>query len=227
MIRILWSGITGKTGKMAYELSKDMDNLKIVAGLSRMDEHFYKYDELYDIKEEYDIIIDFSHKDVFDDVLRLAIDRQKPIIIGTSGLSEEQEKKIKEAANIIPVFRGGNFRLEVKRFIDEIVNYAESYDEEKIELTEIHYKTMNVPSETAKVIKSRVLEETGKEIVINSSLQDKENTNYWQVGDICYKCPVYDEKIIEDIFTIAEVMSKKEELGLYDLDCLFKEGDIQ
>ena len=41
----------------------------------------------------------------------------KPVIIGTAGLTEEQMKAFEDASNIIPIFRGGNFRFDVKNFI--------------------------------------------------------------------------------------------------------------
>ena len=59
-------------------------------------------------------------------------------------------KAFEEASNIIPIFRGGNFRFNVKSFIDAVVEYAKTCND-NIELIETHYKTKKVPSETAKV----------------------------------------------------------------------------
>ena len=63
MVRILWSGITGRVGKLAIEALKDNDDVLIVAGVCRNDCNYYNYDQLDDIKEEYDVIVDFSHSD--------------------------------------------------------------------------------------------------------------------------------------------------------------------
>ena len=167
-VKILWSGITGRTGKEAVEIAKSNELVEIVAGVCRNNQNFYNYDELDNITEDFDIIIDFSHKDSFDKILNYALKVKKPIIIGTAGLSEEQMKSFEEAANIIPVFRGGNFRFDVKNFIDSVVEYAKICKEQNIELIETHYKTKKVPSETAKVIAKRVLDETDKTIEIKS-----------------------------------------------------------
>ena len=123
-VKILWSGITGRTGKEAYAIAKKSDSVEIVAGLCQSNSDFYNYDQLDDIKEEFDVIVDFSHKDSFDKILEYALKVKKPIVIGTSGLDEKQMKAFEEASYIIPVFRGGNFRFEVKKFIDSIVEYA-------------------------------------------------------------------------------------------------------
>ena len=92
-VRILWSGITGRTGTEARELVNQRDDVEIVAGINRTGAPFYTYDELDNITEDFDVIVDFSHADVYDKVLDFAIKCGKPIVIGTSGLSEEQLKR--------------------------------------------------------------------------------------------------------------------------------------
>ena len=58
-VKILWSGITGRTGREAIEIAKDSDTVEISAGLSRSNENYYNYDELDNIKEDFDVIVDF------------------------------------------------------------------------------------------------------------------------------------------------------------------------
>ena len=221
-VKILWSGITGKTANEVLKIAKDNASIQIVAGICRNNGNYYNYNELDNIKEEFDVIIDFSHKDSFDKVLEYALKVKKPIIIGTAGLSDEQMKKMQDAANIIPIFRGGNFRFEVKEFIDKILEYAKTRNDE-IVLVENHYITVPIPSQTAKVIANRILNETGRKIKIQSSQQSEENTNEWCVNNIQYKCTAYDEKLAKDIVKIAIIMKNKKANGIYDLDRLFKE----
>lgn len=224
-VRILWSGITGRTGKLALDFAKASDSVEIAAGICRNSNDFYHYDELDDIEEDFDVIVDFSHKDSFDKVLEFAIKRQKPIIIGTAGLSDEQMKAFEDASNIIPVFRGGNFQFEVKKFIDNVVEYAKNCEEQTIELIETHYKTKKIPSETAKVIARRVLEETNKKVEIKSFLEYDELINDWRVGDL--NCRVVGfEKLASDVLKIAVMMKDKTPSGVYDLDRLFKEQQM-
>jgi dihydrodipicolinate reductase len=217
-VKILWSGITGRTGKLALESSKNNDSVKIVAGVCRSDDKYYNYEELDNIKEEFDVIVDFSHKDSFDKVLEYAIKMKKPLIIGTAGLTEEQIKAFEDASNIIPIFRGGNFRFEVKKFIDEVVEYAKTCDD-KLEIIETHYKTKKVPSETAKVIAKRVLDETGKKMEIKSFLEYDELINDWRVADLHCRIVGFEE-LAKDVLKIAIMMKDKEANGVYDLDRL-------
>ena len=224
-VKILWSGITGRTGREAIELAKNSDTVEIVAGLSRSNTNYYNYDELDNIKEDFDVIVDFSHKDSFDKVLDFALKVKKPIVIGTAGLTEEQMKRFEEASKIIPVFRGGNFRFDVKKFIDEVVEYAKKSEKESFDLIETHYKTKKVPSETAKVVAKRVLDETGKQVNIKSLLEYDELINDWKIDDL--RCRVIGFKeLAENVLEIARMMKDKTASGVYDLDRLLKEQEL-
>lgn len=224
-VKILWSGITGRTGKEAQEIAKLSDSVEIVAGVCRSDSNYYNYDELDKIKEDFDVIVDFSHKDSFNKILSYALKVRKPIIIGTAGLTDDQKKAFEEAANIIPVFRGGNFRTAVKQFIDNVVEYAKTCKEDNIELVETHYKTKKVPSETAKVIAKRVLDETGKVVNIKSLLEYDDLINDWQVADLHCRVIGFKE-LAEDVLNIALMMKDKKPTGVYDLDRLFREKQL-
>lgn len=225
-VRILWSGVTGRTGKEALEIAKTSDLVEIVAGISRSNQNFYNYNELDKIKEEFDVIVDFSHKDSFDKILAFALKVKKPIIIGTAGLSDEQMKSFEDAANIIPVFRGGNFRFDVKKFIDTVVEYAKTCKEKEIELVETHNKTKKIPSETAKVIARRVLEETGKKVEIKSFLEYDEPINDWKVANLHCRVIGFKE-LARDVLNIAVMMKNKKANGIYTLDSLFKEKQYE
>ena len=224
-IKVLWSGITGNTANEVKKVIANNSNYEITVGLSRNNENYYNYNELEQIKEDYDIIIDFSHKDNFKKILNLALTKNKPLIIGTSGLSEEEEQELAFYSKVIPIFRGGNFRIGVKEFIDQVTKYAKSHDE--IKLIETHYTSMHLPSETAKVIKRRVKETTGKELIISSSYQNLESTNDWQVGNLRYHCGIYDEALAQDILTIASIMVNKRPGILYDLDNIYPDIELK
>ena len=224
-VKILWSGITGRTGREAIEIAKNSDTVEIVAGLSRSNTNYYSYDELDKIKEDFDVIVEFSHKDSFDKVLDFALKVKKPIVIGTAGLTEEQMKRFEEASNIIPVFRGGNFRFDVKKFIDEVVEYTRKSEKESFDLIETHWKTKKVPSETAKVVAKRVLEETGKQVNIKSFLEYDELINDWKIDDLHCRVIGFKE-LAENVLEIARMMKGKTSSGVYDLDRLLKEQEL-
>lgn len=220
--KILWSGITGRTGSHALRYQKEVGNVEIVTGICRSNDNYYNYEQLNEITEEFDVIVDFSHTDSFDKILNFAIQKNKPLIIGTAKLTEEQSLAIESAANIIPIFRGGNFQFKVKKFIDDIVEYAKNNDD--LKLIETHYKTKKIPSETSKVIVRRVKEETGKDIAVESRLEYDDLINDYVVGDLhCRVCGF--EQLSKDVLKIAKLMKHKKPSGVYDLDRLLREEE--
>jgi hypothetical protein len=104
------------------------------------------------------------------------------------------------------------------------VDWAKNYDGE-IKLIETHYKTKKIPSETAKVIAKRILDEAGKEIKIESFLEYDDLINDWRIGN--FHCRVYGfEQLAIDVLQIAHMMTNKESNELYDLDRLVAENKI-
>jgi dihydrodipicolinate reductase len=180
---------------------------------------YYSYEQLDSIKEPFDIIVDFSHKDSFDKVLEFALKTKKPLIIGTAELSEKQGEAIQKAACDTPIFRGGNFRFDVNNFIESVVDYARTHDD--LELIETHYKTKKIPSQTAQEIKRRVFEATGKDLKITSRLEFDDLINDYRIGDL--HCQVSGmEGVAKGILKIIPLLLNREP-GIYDLPKLLVE----
>ena len=244
--RMVWGGLTGRTGFEAIKAAQDMVDVDIVMGLSRRDMsgiiningekfegvNWAKYETgmsgLYGLIEltkqaEIDAIVDFSHPDVFDKVLELAIRTGKPLISGTSGLSDRQMTSLYDATNRIPIFRGGNFRFKVKKFIDEAVKLAMATPG-NLTLYENFYESKSLPSETSRVIQRRISNATGKAIGVHSSatLDKTDLPCDWKIGNLHCHTVGFDE-LAHDVLEIAKVMKKKpvKKGELYDLDELW------
>jgi len=217
-VNILWSGITGRTGKLALELSKENDFVTIVAGLSNSNSNYYNYDKLDEITEAFDVIVDFSHEDNLEKILKLALKYHKPLIIGTYITNSNNIKMIEKASKAIPIFKGGNFRFKVKKFIDDVVNYAKETDDD-IKIIETHDKNKEVPSQTAIEIKNLVLNETGKKVEIDSRLEYDERINDWKVANLHCRVQGITE-LVPDVFKIAYMMYNVTTPGLYSLNQL-------
>jgi len=214
-VKIIWSGITGRTGTQALAETKKHSFAKIVAGICRNNENYYNYDNLNNIELDFDIIVDFSHKDSFDKILEFALIKRKPLVIGTANLSEEQELAIEKASYIIPVFRGGNFRFDVQKFMDDVLNYAKNTDNKLVQ-KETNYKTKKIPSQTAQELQKRVLKETNKYLEIQSFLEYDELINDYRCGPL--HCRVIGfESLAFDILKICSLMKDKPANGIWNL----------
>lgn len=249
--RILWSGLTGRTGREAMKQLKKVTDTEIVIGMKRSvsgADDLYLHGETfegvkwmsYDIgmlgigglvhltkSADVNIIVDFSHPDVFGNVLELAIRTGEPLISGTSGLSDRQMASLYNATNRIPIFRGGNFRFKVKTFIDEAVKAA-MLTNGSLTLHENFYIGKSLPSETSKVIQRRIGEATGKLVEVHSEAnlpQEELPCRWWldlgtELRNSLRCDTVGFNELAEDVLRIAKVMAQKPVRPgrFYDLD---------
>ena len=98
-----------------------------------------------------DVVIDFSFRDAFPDVIAAAQAAGKPLVIGTTGLEPTHFALLDQAAKKIPVFQANNYSIGVavlKKLVEEAARrLGTAFD---IEVTEIHHKhKKDAPSGTA------------------------------------------------------------------------------
>lgn len=143
-------------GRAVEDCVNSRDDAVIAAGvdIAQGERSYPVYSCFVDVKEEADVIIDFSHPLVLDDMLSFAVERCMPVIICTTGYSDAQVRKIREAAGMIPVFYSGNMSLGINMLIHLASMAAKvlstSFD---VEIVEKHHNLkLDAPSGTAVMI---------------------------------------------------------------------------
>lgn len=98
-----------------------------------------------------DVIVDFSTPNATISCVRQAAQFGIPVIIGTTGLSPEQEQQIKLASQSVPVIHAMNFSLGVNLLLQLVGTIASTLDEGfNIEIVETHHdQKVDAPSGTA------------------------------------------------------------------------------
>ena len=163
MVKILLNGCLGKMGQAVEACVNSRDDVMISCGvdIAEGDKAYPVYRCFIDVAETPDMIIDFSNPLVLDDMLSFAVEKKVPVIICTTGFSEEQIKKIKDTANEIPVFYSGNMSLGINVLIALSRVAAKvlsgSFDIEVIE--KHHNQKIDAPSGTALMIADAISEE--------------------------------------------------------------------
>lgn len=118
---------------------------------------------LFDVKEEFDVIIDFSNPANLDMIYDYAKMHKKGVVFATTGYSNEQLLKIEELSKYTPVLRSANFSLGVillNRLVKEITPVLkDSFDIEIVEAH--HHHKVDSPSGTAKMLLNSVVDATG------------------------------------------------------------------
>ena len=101
MVRIIMHGCNGKMGQVITGLVADDPNAQIVAGIDIADNRDNGYPVFTDIKKcdvAADVIVDFAAAVAVDALLDYSVEKQIPVVLCTTGLSDEQDIIIKAAA---------------------------------------------------------------------------------------------------------------------------------
>src|SRR5206468_1718659 len=99
--RVLLVGAAGRMGKTIVDLAKSDPNIQIVAQCDLGD-------AIEPAMKDCDVVIDFSHVDVVDEICRTALRYRKSLVIGTTGHSKEQRQIIEETAQSLPIVFASN-----------------------------------------------------------------------------------------------------------------------
>lgn len=102
--------------------------------------------------DDCDMVIDFSAADATEAVCRACADKQKPLVLGTTGHSTTQKESIAAAARKIPIVFAANFSIGVNALFALTRRAAELLGGEfDVEVIEMHHRTKkDAPSGTAK-----------------------------------------------------------------------------
>ncbi|MDR0468927.1 MAG: 4-hydroxy-tetrahydrodipicolinate reductase [Peptococcaceae bacterium] len=157
MIHVILSGCNGRMGQAVTALLHSHDDMKIVAGMDLAEDKqndYSVYSHFDQIRESADIVIDFSHVSLTLDLLAYCVNKHLPLVLCTTGITEEQEAQVAEAAKEIPIFRSLNMSLGIS-LLQALVRQAarvlgDSFD---IEIVEKHHQyKVDAPSGTAFMI---------------------------------------------------------------------------
>lgn len=165
MLRLIISGCNGAMGQVLTKIIGEMEDAEIVAGidqnLDRCKNEYPVYSSISDFEGKADAVIDFSNPAGLPTLLAYGIKTETPLVIATTGLSDEDLAKIKEASKNIAIFQSGNTSLGINLLLNLVRKAAavlnESFDIEIIE--KHHNKKIDAPSGTAYMIANAINDE--------------------------------------------------------------------
>lgn len=165
MVRIIMHGCNGKMGQVIGGLLETDRDAKLVAGIDVFDDGKNPYPVFTDIREcdvEADCLVDFSTAAAVDRMLDYCVDRKLPCVLCTTGLDEEQQKKVDEAAQTIALLRSANMSLGINLLLKLLRDAAgvlapAGFDMEIVE--KHHNLKVDAPSGTAMALADSINEE--------------------------------------------------------------------
>ena len=103
-------------------------------------------------------VVDFSFHAAVPAAIAKAAEKGIPYVIGTTGLTAEEQKAVDEAAKRIPVVQSGNYSLGVNLLLELVRKAAEVLGPEyDVEVTEMHHRhKKDAPSGTALMLAKSV-----------------------------------------------------------------------
>ena len=100
-----------------------------------------------------DCVVDFSHHSTTEALLAFGKKHKLPLVIATTGQTDEERAAIEAAAKVIPIFFAANFSLGIALLIELAKKAAAVMSDAEIEIIEAHHdRKVDAPSGTALAI---------------------------------------------------------------------------
>lgn len=169
MVKILMHGCNGKMGRMITEIVKNEEDAVIAEGVDKftgIPNDYPVFEEIAQCDVDVDVVIDFSNAGAVDELLDYCVKKSLPVVLCTTGLSDEQLKKVDECSEKIAVLKSANMSMGINLLLKLLKDAAKvlapaGYD---IELVEKHHnQKLDAPSGTALALADSINEAMGNE----------------------------------------------------------------
>lgn len=164
MTKIMMHGCNGVMGQVISKIIEETDDAVMAAGVDRQDDGHNDYPVFTDItecKEDIDAIIDFSAAPAVDGLLDYAVERQIPVVLCTTGLSDEQLAHVEEASKKVAILRSANMSLGINTLFKVLKSMTKLLADAgfDIDIVEKHHRRkLDAPSGTALALADAVNE---------------------------------------------------------------------
>ena len=164
-MKILLNGINGYMGREVVKLcNQGYRGASLAFGVdpqaseSSAELDFRSFDEVISV-DGVDCIVDFSHHSVTPALLDFAIAKNLPLVLATTGHTDDEIAMIGDAAKKIPLFYSGNMSLGIALLIELAKTTAAAMPEAEIEIIEKHHnRKIDAPSGTALMLANAISE---------------------------------------------------------------------
>jgi len=169
-MKIVINGAGGRMGRVLRAMiDKGCRGMELAAMVDPFIQEEGMLQSLQAFTGEADCVIDFSNHAGTQALLEYAVERNLPVVIATTGHTEQELAAVAAAARKIPVFRSGNMSLGIALLVELARQTARMFPDADIEIVESHHnQKLDVPSGTA--------------LMLAKAVQDARPDSYLQVG---------------------------------------------
>lgn len=154
MIHVLINGCNGRMGQEVAKVVQNQEDMTVLAGFDRTETDYmsyHVYTKLEDLPaSEIDVIIDFSVPEATFHLLSYAKEHHIPMVIATTGFTEEERNTIHQMAKDLPIFQSANMSFDINLMGKIVAELAKHLSDTDIEIIESHHnQKIDAPSGTA------------------------------------------------------------------------------
>ena len=168
MIKVIIHGCSGRMGHIITDICEKDEKTQVVAGVDAFGDAYAGYPVYRTLEEcpEADVVIDFSTASAIDGLLAYCADKKVPVVVCTTGLSEEQMNALRETSEKTAVLKSANMSVVINLLEALIAQAAPKlaaagFD---IEIVEKHHnQKIDAPSGTALALADAANEALGNE----------------------------------------------------------------
>jgi 4-hydroxy-tetrahydrodipicolinate reductase len=169
MTKIILNGCNGRMGQVISAMAAEDPELEIAAGIDMFDEGKNPYPVFTEIDKcdvTADVVIDFSSPKAFDALMDYCVQKELPVVVCTTGLSDDQLSRLEETSRQVAVLKSANMSLGINLLIKLLKEAAAvlapaGFDVEIVE--KHHNRKKDAPSGTAIALADSINEALGGE----------------------------------------------------------------
>ena len=148
-MKVIINGIDGAMGTILAGIIEKTEDMELVAGVTPTG-----FDGAYLTMADYqgptDMVIDFSHHEGTKALVDYCVERNLPVVLCTTGQTEEEMEQITKASKKIPIFKSANMSVGVALTARLVKEVAAKFPGADIEIVETHHtRKVDAPSGTA------------------------------------------------------------------------------
>lgn len=184
-MKIIVNGAGGRMGQVLTDLIEKSPKYTLAAKVSaefETDKEKLIFKSISEFEGESDVIIDFSHHSAAKEICTYAKEKNIPVIIATTGHTEEENTLIEKTAAFVPVFKSGNMSLGVALLSCLAKIASKAFPDADVEIVEKHHnQKLDVPSGTALLL-ADAIKSTREELSYNIGRHENGKRDKNEIG---------------------------------------------
>ncbi len=186
-MNILLSGFCGFMGKEVIKLCENnYENCKVVCGVDAFcngEESVPCFKTFSEVNVEVDCIVDFSFHTVTKSLLEYAVSKNIPVVLCTTGHTDDEKQLIYDASKNIPIFYSANMSIGVSLLVELTKKTASVMGGTDIEIIEKHHnRKVDAPSGTALMIFEGLKEVRPNAVAVMGRSGQSKRADFNEVG---------------------------------------------